>query len=100
MNDLKQYMVTFDVLHPDDVDFLRLIPEQRKQINKLFHQGALLSYSLNSDRTRLWAIFSVNNESKLINIIDNLPLSGYMDYVYEELMFYNSLHMIPSISLN
>lgn len=100
MNELKQYMVEFEILFPNDPEFLELIPEQREKVNQLFHEGKLLSYSLNLERSRLWAIFSMNNESKLINVIDSLPLSRFMDYEYEELMFHNSLHMIPSISLN
>lgn len=100
MSDFKQYMVEFEILFPQDKEFLSLIPKQRHEINKLFQEGVLMSYSLNQSRSKLWAIFHINNESKLINIIDNLPLSRFMDYEYQELMFHNGLHMIPTISLN
>lgn len=100
MNDFKQYMVEFDILFPHDTEFMSLIPAQRNEVNQLFQEGVLMSYSLNLERSRLWAIFHVDNESKLISIIDNLPLSRFMDYEYEELMFHNSLSMIPTISLN
>lgn len=93
-------MVEFDILLPNDPEFMEGISEQRAAINRLFHQGVLMSYSLNMERSRLWAIFHVKNESKLISLIDGLPLSRFMDYEYQELMFHNSLHMIPSISLN
>jgi len=100
MNEFKQYMVEFEILFQSDKEFLALIPQQRQEVNQLFQDGVLMSYSLNQERTRLWAIFHVDNESKLLSIIDNLPLTRFMDYEYEELMFHNSLHMIPTISLN
>lgn len=100
MNDTTQYMVIFDIMYPNDDQFMALIPEQRSKVNRCFHEGKLMSYSLNQERSRLWAIFNVQNESELIGLIDSLPLSKYMDYNYEELMFHNSLHLIPSSSLN
>lgn len=100
MSDMKQYMVEFEILNQFDVEFLQLIPEQRNVVNSLFQEGVLMSYSLNVERTRLWAIFHVDNESKLIHLIDSFPLSRFMSYEYCELMFHNSLHLIPSISLN
>lgn len=100
MSDLKIYMVEFDIQLPDDEMFMKLIPEQRKKINDFFHKGYLMSYSLNENRTKLWGVFRVSNESELIQLLDQLPLTSYMDYNYEQLMFHNSLHMIPSISLN
>ena len=100
MEEIKQYMVSFDILYPMGEELVALIPEQRDAINKLFHQGVLLSYTLNLERTKLWAVLQIENESRLINIVDNLPMSRFMDYNYDELTFHNSLHMIPSISLN
>ena len=93
-------MVEFEIRQANDDEFLNLIPEQRTIINEYFHKGLLMSYSLNQERTKLWAIFSVSNESHLVDLIDKLPLTRYMDYNYQPLMFHNSLHMIPSISLN
>ncbi len=93
-------MVEFDLLYPDDMEFMTLIPEQRNLINQYFVDGKLVSYSLNQERTRLWAIFKSETEMELISLIDSLPLTRFMDYNYEELLFNNNISMIPTISLN
>lgn len=100
MNSTTQYMVEFDIKYADVETFMTLIPEQRKIVDLYFLDGSLLSYSLNMNRSKLWAVFSVDTENKLLLLIDGLPLTQFMDYNYHELMFHNGLHMIPSISLN
>jgi muconolactone delta-isomerase len=100
MNEKKLYIVEFDILYPDDMEFMDLIPKQRSLINQYFVDGKLLNYSLNKERTRLWAIFKTDTEIELISLIDTLPLTRFMDYSYEELLFNNSISMIPTISLN
>lgn len=100
MNEDKLYMVEFDILYPDDMEFMDLIPKQRNLINDYFVSGKLMSYSLNMERSRLWAIFKTDTEMELISLIDSLPLTRFMDYSYEPLLFNNSISMIPTISLN
>ena len=98
-NFVKQYMVEFQV-PPLSQGLLDMIPEQRDAIDKLFTAGKLLSYSLSSDKNRLWAVMSADSESELLTYIDKLPMTPYMDYDYEELMFYNTVAIMPSMSLN
>ena len=93
-------MVEFFVPQPIPEDLLELIPEQREAVDELFASGRLLSYSLSLDRSRLWALMTANNESELVTIIDSLPMSPYMDFDYQELLFHNALHLIPAMSLN
>ena len=93
-------MVEFDIRYADVEMFMSMIPEQRTIVDLYFRDGTLMSYSLNINRSKLWAVFNVENENKLLLLIDALPLSQFMDYNYHELMFHNSLHLIPSISLN
>lgn len=100
MTEGKQYMVEFDVYYDIDNEFESKIPKQRIAVSKLFDKGKLVSYSLSKERTKLWGVFHVESESELINIIESLPLTPYMDYDYSELMFHNSLSLIPSMSLN
>lgn len=95
-----QYMVEFDVYYSIDSDFESKIPKQRHAINLLFESGKLLSYSLSQERTKLWAVFMVESESELIQLIEKLPLTPFMDYNYSELMFHNGLSLIPTMSLN
>ncbi len=97
---LKQYMVEFSIPEPLTDDLLDLIPEQREVVDDLFTNGKLLSYSLSLDRTRLWALMLADSESELLGLIDSLPMTPLMDFDYSELMFHNSVHLIPAMSLN
>ncbi len=97
---IKQYMVEFDVPIPLTDNFLDLIPEQREALDLLFAEGKLLSYTVASDRSRVWAVMIAETESELLSYIDNLPMTPYMDYDYCELMFYNTVHLMPAMSLN
>ena len=97
---LKQYMVEFDVPYPLTDELLDLIPEQKTAIDELFASGKMLSYTLSLDRTRVWAIFLADQESELISFIDYLPMTSYMDFDYHEIMFHNTVHLIPAMSLN
>jgi len=97
---LKQYMVEFDVIEPITHELINLIPEQRDALDELFTTGKLLSYTVSNDRTRLWAVMIAESESELLSYIDNLPMTSYMDYDYSELMFYNTVHLMPAMSLN
>lgn len=97
---LKQYMVEFDVPYPLTDDILDLIPDQKEAIDELFTSGKMLSYTLALDRTRVWAIFLAEQESELISYIDYLPMTSYMDFDYKEIMFHNTAHLMPAMSLN
>lgn len=98
--DFKQYMVEFIVPTPVSEEIISLIPDQREIVEQLFTGGKLLIYSLSEDRSKLWAIFLANSESELILLIDRLPLTSFMHYDYKELMFYQSLQLLPTMSLN
>ena len=93
-------MVEFEVPQPITEDILSLIPDQREAIDMMFSEGKLLSYTVASDRTRVWAVMLAESESELIMNIDELPLTPFMDYDYSELMFYNTVHLMPAMSLN
>jgi muconolactone delta-isomerase len=93
-------MVEFTILDPYSEDLESLIPDQRLKVYKLFKDGLLHSYTLASDRSKLWAVFAVDSESELVKILHELPMHNYMDYDYSELMFHNSSNFIPSLSLN
>jgi len=99
-NDIIQYMVEFRVPDPITQEIISLIPDQREVVETLFTGGKLVIYSLAQDRSKLWAIFVASSESELLNLIDRLPLSSYMDYDYHQLMFHQSVQLLPALSLN
>jgi len=97
---LMQYMVEFDVPRPVLEEILDLVPDQRNILDDLFASGKLLSYTVSVDKTKIWAVMIAESESELLTYIDELPMTPYMDYDYYELMFYNTVHFMPSMSLN
>jgi len=97
---LVQYMVEFDVPQPLTEDLMDMIPDQRASLDDLFTSGKLLSYTVSSDKTKIWAVMIAESESELLSYIDELPMTPYMDYDYHELMFYNTVHFMPAMSLN
>ena len=93
-------MVEFFVPSPVTEELKSMIPAQREAVEDLFVSGNLLSYSLSLDRERLWAIMLADTESELLNLIDSLPMTDFMDFDYKELMFHNAVHLMPAMSLN
>lgn len=99
-NTVHKYMVEFDVPRILTEEILEKIPDQMATFDQLIAKGKLLSYCFSMNRQRLWAVFLASSESELLTYLDMLPLTPYMDYDYSELMFYSSISMIPSMSLN
>jgi muconolactone delta-isomerase len=97
---LYNYMVEFAVPVPFPTELYHKIPDQQEMVQKLFSSGKLASYTLASDLSKLWAVFVCSSESELLNYIDKLPLSKYMEFDYSELRFHQSLKLLPSMSMN
>lgn len=94
-------MVEFDVPYPMSHEFMALVPEQRNCADKMMAEQHILSYSLTADRRKLWVIFSAESEADLFQLVTELPLTSYMHYEYQELMFHNAPWMLlPSPSMN
>jgi len=97
---LLQYMVEFVVPQHVIDQILDLVPDQRASLDELFASGKLLSYTVSANKTKIWAIMMAESESELLSYIDGLPMTPYMDFDYHELMFYNTVHFMPTMSLN
>lgn len=93
-------MVIFDLPTPLSEELMDLIPEQKTVMDDLFASGKLLSYTVSLDRTQVWAIILAEEESELISYIDHFPMTSYMDFDYKEIMFHNTVHLMPTMSLN
>jgi len=98
--DKKRYMVEFLLPSVFTQEMADTIPEQRNVVDTFFLEGKLLSYTLASDRKKLWAIFTSYNESELIDYIESLPMTIYFEYDYHEVLFHEMVSLIPSLSLN
>ena len=93
-------MVIFDLDSPFTEEMIELVSDQKAVMDDLFASGKLISYTVSVDRTQMWAIMLAEEESELISYIDNFPMIHYMDFDYKEIMFHNTVHLMPSMSLN
>lgn len=89
-NSNLQFMVDFTMPKEMPDEFVSLIPRQRAAVNKLMGDGKLLNYSLALEHGKLWAVFSVESEAELIDIVYGLPLTEFMKVRISELTFYNA----------
>jgi len=96
-----QYMVDF-TLPPDlPEEFVSRIPRQRAAVNRLLSEGKVLNYALSLENAKLWAVFSVESEAELMELISELPLTPYMKVRISELTVYNTAAAItPMYSMN
>ena len=93
-------MVEFDIPSPFPDELEKMIPDQRMAVHELFMNEKLLTYTLALDRSKIWAIFLVEDEMDLKYQIDTLPMTDFMTYHYSELLFHETVQYIPSMSLN
>ncbi len=94
------YMVEMTVPDYPTDDFFEIIPEQRLKVHELMLKDIIVSYSLAHDRSKLWVIFKAGSESELLRYIESLPLTKYLDYNYNELMFMELMPLKMNFSLN
>jgi len=98
---MNQFMVEIKIVGEPDVEFFRLIPEQRATINELMEQDKIVSYSLDATRTMLWCIVNAESEDSVYEMISHFPLIEYMVPHVFLLMFHNSIILsIPKFSVN
>lgn len=96
-----KFMVEFDIPRDVGQEFFDLIPMQRLLVKQYFDQNILISYCVNQNRSKLWAIFLANSKDELEGYVEKLPLTSFMQYQCEELMFHEfSERELPYISLN
>jgi muconolactone delta-isomerase len=91
-----QFMVDFTLPKELTDEFVALIPRQRAFINRFTENGKLLSYALALEHGKLWAVFSVDSETELLDLINELPLTPFMKVRMMELTFFNSSNPIST----
>jgi muconolactone delta-isomerase len=94
------YMVEFDLPSMMAPEFLARIPEQRNRIDELMAEGQIRSYSLSTNRSKLWMIVIADSEHEVMHLIGELPLSDFMIPSINPLMFHHSTESMMAISLN
>ncbi|MBK8192410.1 MAG: hypothetical protein IPK76_04160 [Lewinellaceae bacterium] len=98
---LIQFMVDFTMPKELTEEFVSRIPHQRAAVNRLLNEGKILNYALSLENSKLWAVFSVHSESELMQLIQTLPLTRYMNVSIHELTFFNAANpFAPAFSVN
>lgn len=92
-----QFMVDFTMPKEMPDEFVGLIPRQRAAVNRLMNEGKLLNYSLALEHGKLWAVFNVESESELLEIVYDLPLTSFMKVRVSELTFYNAANTFSNV---
>ena len=96
----KLFMVEFELPVYLTEDFIRQIPEHRRQTNELLADGIIKAYSLSMDRSKLWVVITATTEVDAMDQLLELPLTKYMTPDISELAFHNSEEMALHFSLN
>jgi muconolactone delta-isomerase len=64
-------------------------------------KGAISSYSLAYDRSRLWMTMRAASEEDVLKLVATFPLLRWMDIEVDQLMFRNTgASVMPPVSMN
>jgi muconolactone delta-isomerase len=96
----RLFMVSFELPEEFTAEFIAGIPAQRNFIDELMAEGAIQSYALAADRSYFWAIFAMDSEFEVLDLIADFPLAEYMAPSITELAFHNTQENVLSFSLN
>jgi len=98
---MNQYMIIIKLPTELTEDFVRLIPKQRKHIDKLMDEGKILQYSLAMDRSLVWVTMNASSEEQVMDRLSKFPMIGFMNPKICELAFYNSVsNELPKLIMN
>jgi|SRR6218665_3577891 len=98
---MNQYMITIKLPAEMTEEFVRLIPKQRKHIDKLMDEGKILQYSLSMDRSLVWVTMIASSEEQVMDRLSKFPMIGFMNPKIFELAFYNSVsNELPKLIMN
>ena len=93
-------MVDFTLPEVLSDEFVTLLPYQRVVAQRFFSEGRLLNYAFSSDNGKLWAVFTAGSEMEVMEILQDFPLTKFMDYEISLLSTYNFNRVAPNFSLN
>jgi hypothetical protein len=91
------------IILPDefDVNFYKLIPNQRMVINRLLRQHVVLSYSLDMERKNLWVFLSAKSEADVMDVLSTFPIIRFVKVNIHELAFHDATPVdLPELIMN
>lgn len=100
MSNIRHYMVDFTMDEPLSEEFFDLVSYQRVAVNRYFQEGKLVHYALCLEKSKLWMVIAAETQVEVVEIIENLPLSRFMEYEIHLLNQFDSHSVEPVFSLN
>ncbi len=94
-------MVEVGLPYAPPPEFFALIPSQRAMVVELLMKRTFLSYTLASDRSKVWIVMSAESMLDAQAILERQPMDKYFSYTFTELMFHDMAGAtFPAVSLN
>ncbi len=98
---MKTFMVEVRLPFDPPQEFFTLIPSQRAMVVELLMKRKFLSYTLASDRSKVWIVMVGETELDARKLLEKQPMDKYFSYIFTELMFHDMAGtMFPAVSLN
>lgn len=98
---MKLFMVELALPSEFTAEFMDLIPAQRKRVADQFQEGKLHSYSLNDERSKLWALVAAEDQQGVMDVLAEWPMIRWMVPTIHGLFFHEAAQVaLPSVSMN
>lgn len=97
---MNSYMIEVTLPEVLSEEFVRLIPRQRAHIDDLMIKGIVTSYSLASDRSRLWVTMQATSERQVMDRLERFPLYSFFGVQVSLLAFQNMTLSPAKVWLN
>ncbi len=94
-------MVTLDLPADWPQALAEAIPAQRQLVNRLLAEGAIQSYSVSADRTKVWLVLVVEDTLSAVDeVMREFPVIAFAEYSWQPLLFTNDSSSVMHYSLN
>jgi len=95
----SKYQVTIHFEMDDE--FMSLVPDHRKIVDKLIDKGIMDYYSVSMETQRCWMIINATNKKEVEDYLLTTPLYKYWTIEIDELFVYDSqTYRLPALQLN
>jgi len=101
MSQPTKFMVKFNLTENFTEAQYDLVPQQRMMVGEFFSEGKLASYTLSLEYGKLWAVINAGSVMEVVELINKLPLTQYMQYKIYPLSFHQTMeNSTMTFSLN
>jgi hypothetical protein len=98
---MNSFMLDIDLPGQFGNDFIQLIPLQRVIIDRMMKEGTIITYSLSSDRSKLWVVMRGDDMTDIRKRVKTFPIYKFIRYRIHNLLFHESNAIqVPQLWLN